>query len=600
MRVTFKAIGAAALSLAICSYGATFPSQATFRPRVTHDVDFAIGVNLDKEQAFKVVDAYANLFFTDLAPSFGLDDRDVKEAKKQLADFREDPFKDMPESVRSFLERSGLRNAEYRWAVLSLADFKMVNDKPSLDGISLALAGTIDLDKLISACRQEDDCDVIFEKTQVEDETAWHIVPEKARNVQEIKELHIDPYVTSLDGRLVLAATSRETLARQIRLYRNGRGKGDALEGFSALDGELMHLHLSDIGGILRKFVPRSNLKELNQLIPDGDELVLGLEDLDLSLNVTPNGMLRDSLRLGTASEKDADTLRTLTKMGIMVLNAQLSNEPKAANLVKKFFGEIKVGGTGRQFEICCGCFPAVVAGALFPAVSSATLNANLSTMAMQGRKLVMGIMQANVERSGANLPPVWPRTELAAGSAAASADDIANRTYGSATEYFNALFDMKHYGQAEWDPYVDGDLLSSLWGFGVPGMNGKGLEKKNVAWIVAANVTDETPDFVPVLISANFNPALLLSKWDGQTAGAEKLPIGPKSGAKATPFGDRGIVIVRKSGAVETIKRRHLTYDVLYKKQAFDLTNMNPPIKYLTPSGVVEPVGHKSRGMEK
>ena len=30
------------------------------------------------------------------------------------------------------------------------------------------------------------------------------------------------------------------------------------------------------------------------------------------------------------------------------------------------------------------------------------------------------------------------------------------------------------------------------------------------------------------------------------------------------------------------------------YQKQAFDLTNMNPPIKYLTPSGVVEPVGHE------
>ena len=599
MKSTFKSIGASALALALalCGYGAASPDHATFRPRVTHDVDLAIGVNLDKVQAFKVVDAYANLFFADLAPSFGIDDKDVKEAKERLAAFKEDPFRDAPESMRSFLERSGLRNAEYRWAVLSLADFKMMAGKPSLGGISLALAGTIDLDKLISACRQEDNCDGIFEKTQVEDETAWHIVPEKAKDVREMREMHIDPYVTSLDGRLVLAATSRETLARQIRLYRSGRGKGDALDGFSASDGELVHLHLSDIGGILRKYVPRGRLKELNQGIPDGDELALGLEDLDVSLNVTPNGMLRDSLRLVTASEKDADTLRTLAKMGILMLNAQMSKEPRAANLAKKFkkfFGEIQVGGTGRQLEIRCGFFPAVVAGALFPVISSAMLNANLSTMAMQGRKLVHGIILANVEREG-KLGPVWPRTELAEGSAVAGdKDDVANRAYGSATEYFNALFDMKHYGQAEWEPFVDGELLPALWGCGVSAMSGRTLERRNVAWIVAANVTDETPDFVPVLITANFNPALLLSKWDGQTGGAERLPIGPKSGAAATPFGDKGIVVVRKSGAVETIKRKYVTYNMLYKRQAFDLTNMNPPIKYLTPSGVVEPVGHK------
>ena len=124
--------------------------------------------------------------------------------------------------------------------------------------------------------------------------------------------------------------------------------------------------------------------------------------------------------------------------------------------------------------------------------------------------------------------------------------------------------------------------------------MSGRTLEKRNVAWIVAANVTDEMPDFVPVLITANFNPALLLRKWDGHTDGSKRLPIGPASGAEAHPFGEKTVVIVRKSGAVESVKARFLTYDTLYFKQAFDLTNMDPPLKYLTPTGVVEPVGHK------
>ena len=70
-----------------------------------------------------------------------------------------------------------------------------------------------------------------------------------------------------------------------------------------------------------------------------------------------------------------------------------------------------------------------ILMGALFPVISSAMLNANLSTMAMQGRKLIQGMMQANIERQGsrvsmrvargsASLLPshgrgIWPRDVL-------------------------------------------------------------------------------------------------------------------------------------------------------------------------------------------
>ena len=587
MKSMFKTIGASvlALSLALCSHGAVIPNHVAFKPWVAHDVDFAFGVNLDKEQAFKVGDTYVDLVLDAMKVYGDISDKKIAEAKEKIAAFKEDPFREAPEDVRAFLEKSGLRNAEYRWAVLSLADFKMVDGKPSLDGISLALAGTVDLDKLISACRQEKDCDIIFEKTQIEGEAAWHIVPEKDRNVREMKELHIDPYVTSLDGRLVLAATSRETLARQIRLYRGGTGKGDALDGFSASAGELMHLHFSDIGGIQRKYVPRRTLKELNQFIPDGDELLLGLEDLDVRLNVTPNGMSRDSLRLGTASEKDADTLRTLAKMGVMVLNAQMAREPRAANLVKKLFGGIQVGGTGRQLEIRGGGFPVVVAGALFPAVSSAMLNANTSVMAINGRKLIQGIIMANIEREG-KLGPVWPRTNVDEDST----DDIASHDFKSATDYFNALFDMEHYGTTEWDPNVDGELLGTI---GKNAVVGKTIRAAGLDWCIAVNVMEETPDFMPVLISANFNPKLLVpGRFDGRDD--TPLPIGPKSGAAKSMFGDKAVVIVRKSGAAEVIKKKYLTRSVLYNRQAFDDTSMEKQIKWLTPTGVVEPVGHE------
>ena len=564
---------------------------------VARDADFALGVNLDKEQVFKVVNAYANLAYL-----FGADEKGIRVMKEEIAALREDPFREAPDGVRTFLEKTGLRDAELRWAVMSLEDFEIVDGKPQLGGLSLAVAGTIDLNRVISVLRREDDCDAVFEESRLEGETAWHVVPENPRTFREMREVHVDPYVTSLDGRLVLAATSRETLAKQIRRYRRGQESGDALGGFSAAEGELMRLHLSSIGGLVRKYVPRTDLRKVTQIVPNGDEIILGLEALDVDINVLSIGMLSDSVRLGTASEADAASLRMLAKTGMMFLRAQVDEESKMANLVKQVLGEIKVGGTGRQLEIRDGSFFAIVAGALLPAVSSALpavsstrLNANAMTLSIQGRKLIMGIIQANIDRPSSQ-GTVWPRTNVDGDST----DDIASHGSKSATDYFSALFDIEHYGTSEWDPNVDSDLLR----FGVLGKNavvGKTIRAAGLDWCIAANVTDETPDFMPVLISANFNPALLLNEWNGQTDGTRRLPIGPESGSEKSMFNDKAIVIVRKSGAAEVIKQTDLTYNKLYAGMSFDLTNMNPPLKYLTPTGVVGfGKGESSQSLER
>ena len=170
---------------------------------------------------------------------------------------------------------------------------------------------------------------------------------------------------------------------------------------------------------------------------------------------------------------------------------------------------------------------------------------------------------------------------------------DIAGKTFGSSTEYFKELFDMGNYGTDSHSPYVDIDP-NVLSGAGVPPFSGRNLDAKNVAWIVAANVEDDMPDVTPVLISANFNPALLLRKWDGSANRSKRLPVGPASGADKSMFGDKAIVVVRKGGSAETIKARYLTYATLYRGQEFDLTGTEAPLFYLTPTGAVEPVGHE------
>ena len=106
--------------------------------------------------------------------------------------------------------------------------------------------------------------------------------------------------------------------------------------------------------------------------------------------------------------------------------------------------------------------------------------------------------------------------------------------------------------------------------------------------WCVAANVTDEMPDCIPVLISANFDPELLPSKWDGSSN--RKLTIDPAHGAAMSPWGDEMIVVIRKGGSTQVIKAKDLSYKSLFGEEAFDLTNADPPVVYLTPKGIATP----------
>jgi len=596
MKASFKLIGVSALALTLgfcgCgdkesgSGGGSAPSAcAMFKPLVGKDVQLAIGVNLDKEQAFKIVDAYAGLVF-DLSK---LDEDDVQKAKEKIAAYKKDLFTDADQEARAFIEKSGLRDADIGWAVVSMENFNIEGGEPQLNGLSVAIGGKVDLEKLILASQNEAGAKMSFEAAKLEGEKVWHIVPHDEKTAKGLKKSHADPYVASLDGRLVLVAMSRDTLAKQIRLYRNGEGKGDALGGFSAAEGEFMRYHLSGIGDLVRNNTSRNDLRMIKQVIPDGDEIVYGLKKLTVDSVVRSDGTVSDTLRLETASEKDADQLRTLAKTGVMTATAHMAKEREAPKGLKKIIEDVKVGGTDGQVEVKCGSFGVgVLAGALFPAISSAMLSANASVLALNGRKLYVGMMQANVERMSAGVGSVWPRTKATAG---ADKKDIADRASASAFEYFTALFDMEHYGTSEWDPCVDGDLLSSL---GKKAVVGKTINASGLDWCIAANVTDKMPDDAIVLVSGNFNPALLLRKWDGQADGKKILPIGPKSGAPKSMLGDRAVVIVRKGGSAETIKKKFLTYDVLYRKQAFDITNMDPPLVYLTPTGVVEPVGHE------
>ena len=219
-----------------------------------------------------------------------------------------------------------------------------------------------------------------------------------------------------------------------------------------------------------------------------------------------------------------------------------------------------------------------ILMGALFPVISSAMLNANLSTMAMQGRKLIQGMIQANIERQG-KLGLVWPKDQDES-SQNASSDDIASKGASTTTQYFKDLFDIDHYGSSEWDPTVEGDLISALSGCGVQGMSGKSLEKNNIAWVIAKNIVDETQDFIPILVTRNADFSTLngyLNAFDGQND--TKVTLGK---SYDQPFANKGFVLVRKSGAADQIKQKYARLNLIFNNQGFDNSSREKKLEFL------------------
>lgn len=221
-----------------------------------------------------------------------------------------------------------------------------------------------------------------------------------------------------------------------------------------------------------------------------------------------------------------------------------------------------------------------ILMGALFPAITGAMLSANLSACTTNGKKLVEGIIQCNTERSASSMGAVWPTTTKSDSSS--DNEDISAKGYSSSVDYFKELFDMEKYGTEDWDPYVDKDLLPMLWGQNVPGLSGKNLEAKNIKWTIGANMTDEMPGVLPVLISRNVVVNdLKTDTYDGQST--TEVKIGQKKGAEwDTPFGGEAWVLVTKSGEARSLKRRNSRLNVIYKNQGFTLTNTDNPFSYL------------------
>ena len=112
---------------------------------------------------------------------------------------------------------------------------------------------------------------------------------------------------------------------------------------------------------------------------------------------------------------------------------------------------------------------------------------------------------------------------------------------------------------------------------------NDTGLAAHSNDWSFAINVPSDAPDTFPVMITANVDPAELPREWDGETDKDKMLELKPLEGVEPLRFGDRGIVVVRKSGAAQVIRRKFMTLGRIFGDEPF---KFGKATYFLTPVG--------------
>ena len=118
-------------------------------------------------------------------------------------------------------------------------------------------------------------------------------------------------------------------------------------------------------------------------------------------------------------------------------------------------------------------------------------------------------------------------------------------------------------------------------------------LRPETIQWGISCDfpvAKDDPAEYarIPMLVSANLNPAYLLREWDGEKDADKVIPLGPNSGAEKSLFDDACAVIVFNDGTGEIIPAKELTYARIYRR-AF---KGPPELGYLTVSGYVAPNG--------
>ena len=336
-----------------------------FSPKVHEDAEIALGLNLDLQKLAKI-----GMGFIDqgIAMVDEENQKTLREVKEEYEKFVKDPFKGAHPDLLGFVEEVGLRNAKVGWAVASVESIAFENGSPlpeTVPGTALAIATDVDIEKIVAyANREAANAGFSIAEGTLAGKKAWNFLPKDEDDKRQFREKQLYPCFTSLDGQLVLIASSPSMLTKQIRLYLEGKGEGQLLREFTPADGDLVRLAVKDLGAILRTLPSREQKKINVPMVQNGNELVLGLKDVNLALTAKSNRAVAFSLKLRTASAEDAGNLRDLLKMFVSMAENPDAGMPKpVADTIKR----AKVAGSGDVLEAGLDDILAVVAGVAVP-----------------------------------------------------------------------------------------------------------------------------------------------------------------------------------------------------------------------------------------
>lgn len=229
-----------------------------------------------------------------------------------------------------------------------------------------------------------------------------------------------------------------------------------------------------------------------------------------------------------------------------------------------------------------------ILSAALFPAISNAVMQANMTAVGTRGKDIFVAITAANMEREPLGLGNVWPRDTVASGATPTTEENELIAASKTSTDYFIYLYDGKNRSSgATWSPVADGFDYSKLAGAGVPTCNTSTLTKNNNMWSMGCNIRDEMEDVIPILVTRNVDEqSLKKDKYEATGGGSEQLSWATDVSRK-TPFSDKGFVMIRKGGAIFKGRGKYRQLSVVYNNQYFDLTGggqQENTFKYIAP----------------
>lgn len=230
-----------------------------------------------------------------------------------------DKMSQLPDDVKEFLKETGLDKADVKWFAVTVGDLSVLA-KDGVPEFAVSMVATLNLDATIAAvdkkCKEKKE-DVSFNKTTIAGVPAYEIVSKKDEKVV--------PCVAALEGQLIIGASSKAALEKQIVLYRDGKGESKDFGAFALGANDVLRIKAVKVGDNIKKSLPDpSALQMLGTFIPDGDKLVLGLGDVEFAMGASADGknVALDAV-VNTASDADADKLVTFAKTGLMAGTAQ-------------------------------------------------------------------------------------------------------------------------------------------------------------------------------------------------------------------------------------------------------------------------------------